>query len=229
METNSRFKKEKKILFGAIGYAWLMFLLLVIFLAVPFTKKLYTSKDELELEKLTLNEIKNDFSQQDKYKNLRESIDKSKALLETAILKESTVVTFIESLERTAKDTGNQITIAPYTPPKQKKTATEDSPAPAKTDADKSAATSAATNKNTANENKAGQYFQLTVRGGYSQLLSYLAKLESMGYLFKIESLDAKTSAGVNNVSLVNLQDQGKEEDAGPLETKIIISFSLQK
>lgn len=237
MET-VQFKKDKKTLFTIMGLAWLAFVALVVLGAIPLTNKLYQSKDDLELAKLTLNEIKADLSKRDTYRNLRESIDQSKYLIEAALLKDQTIVNFIEDLEQTAKETGNQISIATYVPPKTKKTTTESEPSAKNTNqnaANTSSANSAAEkagasqNSENSNENKGQQYFMLTITGGYQQLLRYLAKLENMNYIFKIESIDSKTKTGVNNVSMLDLQQKDSSEKAGPIETKIIISYSLQK
>lgn len=223
MEIENNLKKEKKILFSLIAIAWLVFLGLVVFLGWPLTKKMYSSKDELEEGKLKLNSIKTDLSQKGKYQDLRQRIGESKLLLEKAVLKESTIVGFIEDLESTAQQTGNSIKIEPYTPPKKtKKTTDSDSEA---------TSTDAQTNPtaNAANSDDKKSYFKLTITGNYNQLLHFLGKMENMGYVFNFESLETKTRAGVNNVSFRELQAKAEETNTGNDESVIIISFSLQK
>lgn len=213
MGNNNQFQKDKKTLFAMMGAAWILCIVLIASLAVPFTLRIYKTKDELDESRLELEAIKYDLANSDKYRSLRESISESKDLLEQAVLKESTVINFIQSLENTAKDTGNTIEIAPYTPPKKSK---KSEPANEENNA---------AQDQKADEAKAGQYFQLTVTGNYPQLLNFLAKLENLGYVFSISSIEVKTKVGANNFSL---QDEARET-GGNIESKIIISFSLQK
>lgn len=229
MEPDVQFSTEKRVIFFVLGISTVFLLGIIIFAMYPLTKKIYSSKDRLENDMLMIQSLNSDLSHREKYRQLRDSIGESKDLLERAVLKEATIVTFIEDLEKTAERTENKIIIESYKPPKTKKktnTEKEKSTTDTKKETAPVKADDASQEKT---DSKANQYFQLSLQGNYPQLLNFLAKLENLGYVFKIESIDAKSKIGTNNIALKDIASMEAQESEGNIETKIIIAFSLQK
>lgn len=229
MEPDIQFSKEKRVIFFILGSLAVFLLCLLIFVAFPLTRKIYSSKDKLESEILMIQSLRSDLSHREKYRQLRDSIGESKDLLERAVLKEATIVTFIEDLEKTAEQTSNQIQIESYKPPKVKKKTSDDEKKDATEPKKETASAKTADANQEKTDSKAIQYFQLTLLGNYPGLLNFLAKLENLGYVFKIDTIDSKSKVGTNNIALKDVASMNQEEPKGNVETKIIIAFSLQK
>lgn len=202
-ETSEKNKFATIITAFAVSVFFILAILgLVVF---PALKKLYEKKEALEKGRILTGNIKADLSKKDDYWEFQEKIEAKKEMINSCLIGNESVVAFIEKIEAIATETGNQISITPYQPPKKKK----------QTD-DENVADSAGAGKNVGMS-----FLQVELYGEYANFLQFLYKIENMNYALRIDYAQTKTRS---KNSLVD-----KEENKGSLESKIIIGFNVSK
>lgn len=186
--------------------ASVVFILAILGFAVfPAMKKLYDKKEMLEKMRILTENIKVDLSKRGDYQESQEKIEAKREMIDNCLIGNESVVTLIEKIETIATETGNQISITPYQPPKKKKK-TEDEKAAEPAGTDKDASMS---------------FLQVELYGEYANFLQFLYKIENMNYALKIDYAQIKIRS---KNFLVD-----KEENKGSLESKIIIGFNISK
>lgn len=176
----------------------------------PMMKKLYAKKGSLEEKNNFSQNIKADLLRERDYDAFRKNMDDQKTIIDSAMIDKELVVSLIEKIEKIAHESGNEISINQYQPPKKKK---------------KTADEMAVDSQNTPQEadtNKKMNFLQIDLFGDYGNFLHFLHKLENMDYALRVDYLQTK----VREKKIMNLEETAKN---GSLESKIIIGFDIAK
>jgi|GEM_PF-6391920 len=215
-------KNSKKVIWISLIIVVVVVIGGVFGLVVPVTKKVFSLKDELERNKLERQGVEKEIAERGKMTEAITAIKKQGEVLDKAIIKEETAVTFIEEIEKLAQEAGNKISIIPTSPPKKKSSKSKDEDE--KQDNSKSKSSqSSGTSKNEE------VYFNLKLEGSYSQFLRFLCQLENLGYVFNVESVSLLSKTKLEQGA--SLRDS-RTEDKKPesvLESNVLISFSVKE
>lgn len=172
----------------------------------PALKKLYEKKDMLEKQRNLTENIRVDLSKKGSYEEFQKEIDAQKEIIDSSLIGNESVISLIKKIESIAIETGNEISIAQYQPPKKKK----------RTDNESTAASA------DPNEDKDMSFLQIDLYGEYANFLQFLYKIENMNYAFRIDYAQTKT----REKNILSLDEEDKK---GSLESKIIIGFNVSK
>jgi len=185
---------------------------------VPIVKKVFANKDALEKSKLEYEESKKEIEEIEGLGDSLKNVKEKGAILEEALIKEETAISFIDKIEAAANETNNQIAISSVEPPKIKKSENKNNSSENKK------------NNNSQNSDSSGEkiYFQIKTEGNYSQFFNFLCRLENLGFIFEIESISL--DAQPKSVFGTNWQKEKKEtKPESILKSNITISFLIEK
>jgi hypothetical protein len=186
---------------------------IVFFGNIPLIKKVFEKKEFLEIKKMKLGAGKDDVEKSQKYSQLLESFSGEKELIEKAIIKEDSIVSFIEELEKISSSVGSQIEISHVESSKKQQTvmiAGSEKVTQEKTPVKK---------EKTANSIA----MKVVLTGNYNQFLQFYYKLENMPYVFSVDYFDIKS--GVSRSTSAGYLEREQEEKKNFVTGEIAISF----
>lgn len=206
---DDKVKKAKKMI-SVIAFTVIAVIgLALYFFVIPAVKKVYTTKDEFEEKKLHYENLKDDAANAKIYADLLVNINDNKELLENALIKKGSEVSFIERLEAVAQEVGNEIEIEHrVTTPEKIKISPEDQSAEAIEEQKKQ------------EELEASRVLlMVNIKGNYRTFLEFLYKIENMPNVFRIDSIEVSKGSKAGKYFM--------EEEYPPdyTEGNILISF----
>lgn len=200
--------KTKQYIYVAI-LVMTAFVIGVVFVGnIPLIKKVFEKKELLETKKMKLEADKADAEKSQKYSQLLESFSGEKELIEKAIIKEDSIVGFIEEIEKISSLVGSQIEISHVEGSKKQKVEVE---------AGDETAVAGATpvkKEKTANSIR----IKIVLSGSYNQFLQFYYKLENMPYVFSVDSFGIKNGASRSVGYLATGDEEKKNLVTGEME-----------
>jgi len=217
MKPDFKKAKSKKIITLILGP---IFLAGVVFFIINFLyERVYQAKDDLARENLILDNLIEEGSKVDKYKELEEKMQFNSQIVDEAVVKEGNEIELIKKLEEVAGEANIKIEINEHDPPKKV-------PATVSKKTDELDSTEQASPLVPAEPEIKVNYFMISMKGTYPQFLNFLHKLENLGLIVKIESI--KTTA-LSVFEFERLQKAGEIFDIKPtLKSDILISYNPQ-
>ncbi|MEA1925775.1 MAG: hypothetical protein U9M90_00815 [Patescibacteria group bacterium] len=209
MDEKDETGKTKKIIFITLLVMCAVVGLVMFFVIIPSINKMYSSKDELEENKLHFESIKQDVAKEKSYSDLLINIKNNENLLENALIKSGAEVAFIEKIEAIGSEAGNGVEI------KYQKI----EPKRVKVSVVKQDKETIEKQKRQEQLEKSRINLLITVKGDYGSFLEFIYKLENLPHVFKIESV--MIDKGSRSRILTSNEDRLPNYTEG----KILISF----
>lgn len=203
-------KKSKRFLILSILIIVGLIVSLVFFVIKPILKEVYQTKDIFEEDKLKFETIKADAVNSHVFIKLVEDLGKDQALVEKALIKKSSIVVFVQDIEKIAEESNNKVFISQLATGKVSKAPSEE------TEEQKIARLA----KIAAEKKKVR--LALEVQGTYKEFLKFLYKLENMTYIFEVESIDIGNSSNKYESALKSTEKAPIDFTVGRIE----ISFT---
>ncbi len=207
---NNSVKKSKQVLVIAIFAILVMVVSLVFFVITPIIKSVYQTKDAFEEDKIKFETIKKDAIQSQVFVELVDNLGKDQKLVENALIKKDSIVVFIQDVEEISKEVGNNVSISQISSIKAQKVAS--------TETEEAAQERMAQLQKEKNKVR----LSLEIGGSYKQFLEFLYKLESMTYIFEIESISVGNSSSKYNFEMKSTEEVPVDFTVG----NIILSFT---
>lgn len=182
---------------------------LILFVANPLHQKVQSRKDEVEQNKLKLENIKEEGDRWQEYREQRENIEKNEELLKDSSVSSGRQIDLIKKLEEIAQEEGVLIDIQNQETKDDKKNAKKTNDKEKEVDA---------------NADVDEVVFLLNLEGEYNEILDYLYKLENLNYILNISSVNIKTLSAGPILRNQAQEEEGKEKKS--LQAEIIISFT---
>lgn len=203
-------KKSKRFLIISILILIGLVISLIFFVIKPIVKEVYQTKDVFEEDKLKFEAIKKDATKSHVFVKLVEDLGKDQALVEEALIRKSSIVVFVQDVEKITEEGGNKVFISQMAMKKASKASSKET-------VEQKAARLA---KIEAEKKKVR--LALEVQGTYKEFLKFLYKLENMTYVFEIESIEIGNSSNRYGSALKSVEKAPADFTIGRIELSFV-------